>query len=644
MLKKCSSLFIIALATITLFSCNKEEETAVATMSLPGGTLSSNRLIVQSVFFDQDSSTFTINGKNFQRIEKVQIKNSESKKAELTLNSQTSTSIEATYSLTSEFNLLSNSVIELILSTATGAAIVPLSFTVADGAITEIKIEDGAITTNKIADESITTAKIEDGAITFDKLHHENASDGQVVTWSGDLNSWIPVDFATLQSSDGAVESILLNTGFANKGDEITESGILNIDVGNGPGQIPQFDEGDGTLTIIEELIIDSFGANGGKIGFNINEDADSEYTIEAAGAGLSFKQGVKEIFYIHSNGSLGVSELSVGGAYQFPEGDGSVNQVLVTDGDGEVSWTSFSDIATDSLSITAAPPLSFDSVTNTISINDIGSDKIQDGTIVNDDIAAAAAIALSKLAPLTNQGFVLISSLLNGQITTSTIRVSELGYLTGLTGNIKDTFLSLTDGGTVTGATEFSNTVDLRTTTIHHNSTLSVESGSRINIKDGATLEVNGTLTLIDAVDSASILNDSITSIDIKDETITTDDIKNSTITTHDILNNTISTSDIQNGTITDTDISAAAKISPGKINATFQVEFAVESDRDISPKCSDVLLDSIVIGGGCDCDGGSIEISHPIPNDNAYQCRCTGRAKEPDNIFVVCAKWGEP
>ena len=538
MLKKRLNLFIITLATIALISCNKEEETAVATMSLPGKTLSSNRLIVQSVFFDQDTSTFNINGKNFQRIEKVQIKNSENNKADLTISSQTSSSIEATYSLPTEFNLLSNSIIELILSTATGAAIVPLSFTVADGAITEVKIEDGAITTDKIADESITTAKIEDGAITFDKLHHENASDGQVVTWSRDLDSWVPVDFETLQSSDGAVESIARGIGFEDKGEEITQSGTLNLDVGNSSGQIAQFDETDGSLTIINDLIIDSNGGNDGRIQFNIDGDAAFEYTIEASGSGLSFKSAsAGEAFYIHSDGSLVTPNVSIGGSYEFPDSDGAADQILKTDGSGELTWVSFGDIATDSLSLTAESPLSFDDATNTISINDIESDQIKNDTIVNEDISATANIALSKLTPfaLGDLNMVLISNNA-GEIVASTISSTHLGYLTGLTGNIKDTFLSLTDGGTVDGNTSFTSTVDLTTTNIDGNSTLSIESGSRINIKAGATLEVNGTLTLVDAVDSASIKNDSVTTNDIKDETIITDDIEDETITDDDI------------------------------------------------------------------------------------------------------------
>ena len=383
--------------------------------------------------------------KNLNRIEKVELKNSEGDTVELQIDSKANAQIETSYALTTEFNLISNQIIELILSTATGAAIVPLSFTVADGGVTEVKIEDGAVTTDKIADDSITNDKIQDGVIDLDKLHNSGASDNQVVTWSDADSAWVPVDFATLQSSDGAVDGITPGTGFQDEGTEITTSGTLNIDVGNDKGEIAQFDTGDGSLTFINDLVIDSNGGNDGKIQFNIDGDAAFEYTIEASGSGLSFKESGDEVFYVHSSGSLVIPNLSLGagGSYQFPDDDGTANQLLVTDGNGEVSWTSFEDVATESLTINADLPLSYDDTTNTLSINDIESDKIKDDTIVNDDIAAAAAIAISKLAPFGAADFnkVLVTGV-TGEIEASTITSTELGYLTGLTGNIKDTFL----------------------------------------------------------------------------------------------------------------------------------------------------------------------------------------------------------
>ena len=641
--------------TLTLFltvllGCNQEEETAITATSL-SKVSPEDRIIVKNVSFDQAINEITVGGDNFDRVEKVELKNSDGEVIELTINAQSKTSTSFSYKGVTALELISNRIIEIILSTATGAAIVPLTFSVTDGSIVEAKIADGAVATDKIANNSITNEKIKTGEIELSKIHNSGAANGEVVAWSDSENSWVSVPFSILQSSDGAVESITPGVGFKNSGREITSSGTLDLDVGNGKGQIPQFDENDGTLTFVNEIILDSNGLSNSKILFNIDDDNSPEYTIEASGSGLSFIKDSEEKFYINAQGELVIPTLSIGGNYLFPEEDGTENQILATNGLGEVSWTSSSELFTDSLNITATSPVNFDSDTNIISLDEIETGKIKDLTITNADISETANIALSKLAtfPLGDRGYVLISSLADGAITNSNVTTDQLSYLEGLTGPIKDTFLHLQDGGTVDGDVVFDGRVKFSNSTqLDGNSTFAVKSGSRINIEEGATLEVNGTLTLTDAIDSASIKNDSVSSLDIKDETLTSDDIKDSSITGDDLAAETITSdkikdgsitsSDIEDGTILDADIAPNANISADKISASLTSRIFFESGNRTQP-CDNYFKGSSITGGGCICSGsGDLIESFPDDRDGSWVCNCSTSV---DNSSVICAKW---
>lgn len=672
-------------------ACNKVEETAITSASL-SKVKPEERIIVKNVSFDQENNQFIFGGNNFDRVEKVVMENSNGKSIEFQITSQSFSSITVSYNESSEFEILSNNIVEIILSTATGAAVVPLNFTVADGAITEAKVANSAITTSKIANNSITNEKIKSGTIDISKIHNSGAANGDVVAWSDSENSWVSIPFSVLQSSDGAVESITPGTGFENEGEEIISTGTLNINVGNGKGEIPQFDETDGTLTFINEIILDSKGIKNGKILFNTDDDSDPEFTIEASGSGLSFIKDSDEKFYINSDGELVIPTLSVGGNYKFPEDDGTENQVLVTDGSGEVSWTSFSDLATDNLSLTATAPILFNSETNTISLSEIETTKIQDLTITNADISTTAEIAINKLAKfsLGDRGYVLISSTDDGSIIASDVTTDQLAYLNGLTTPINETFLHLQNGGVVSGETTFTEKVNFNDSIkLDDSSTFSVKSGSRINIEDGGTLEVNGTLTLVEAITSESIKNDTITTIDIKDETITDDDIKDDSITTSDIKNETITSSDILNGTIANADIASnainSAKIQDNTIttndildgtianndiansainSAKIQNETILNEDivngtitaskisADItkiydesigsttSKSCNTLKAGSIVSGGGCKCAAGNIQASYPDSALDKWNCACSVTTGA-DVTYVICEIW---
>lgn len=84
-----------------------------------------------------------------------------------------------------------------------------------------------------------------------------------------------------------------------------------------------------------------------------------------------------------------------------FPVTDGTAGQALVTDGSGQLSWTS-------------------------LTITDI----------MDADVAANAAISLSKLASITANRVVTSNG--SGVMTASSVTTTELSYLSGVTSNIQ--------------------------------------------------------------------------------------------------------------------------------------------------------------------------------------------------------------
>ncbi len=70
--------------------------------------------------------------------------------------------------------------------------------------------------------------------------------------------------------------------------------------------------------------------------------------------------------------------------------------------------------------------------VTGDISVNNAGVSAISSGVVVNDDVSASAAIAVSKLAALTASKAVVTNG--SGVLTPATTTSTEIGYLAGVT------------------------------------------------------------------------------------------------------------------------------------------------------------------------------------------------------------------
>ncbi len=86
----------------------------------------------------------------------------------------------------SALNLALNTAMDLVFTNAYGQSVVSVQF----------NLVDGVVTAAKLADDSVTNAKIVDGAVTADKLSDMSAGIGQVLKFNG--STWVPGDLSSL--------------------------------------------------------------------------------------------------------------------------------------------------------------------------------------------------------------------------------------------------------------------------------------------------------------------------------------------------------------------------------------------------------------------------------------------------------------
>jgi hypothetical protein len=188
-------------------------------------------------------------------------------------------------------------------------------------------------------------------------------------------------------------------------------------------------------------------------------------------------------------------------------------------------------------LTTTGTTSLTLPTSGSLISTSDTGSitsSMILDGTLVNADINASAAIALTKLAAATASRALVTDG--SGVISPSSVTSTELGYLSGVT------------SPTGTGALVLNNSPTLITptlgvasaTTINKVTLTAPATGSTLTISDGKTLSISESISLT-APSSASVTlptsgtlvgsadTGTVTSTMIADNTIVNSDINTS-------------------------------------------------------------------------------------------------------------------
>jgi hypothetical protein len=96
---------------------------------------------------------------------------------------------------------------------------------------------DGSVGTAKIADNAVTDTKIANAAVTMAKIAQAGATDGQVIKWSQDSNSWLPADDNTATPGSGAPTdasylTLSTNTGLSNERSLAAGTGLTGTDAG----------------------------------------------------------------------------------------------------------------------------------------------------------------------------------------------------------------------------------------------------------------------------------------------------------------------------------------------------------------------------------------------------------------------------
>lgn len=90
----------------------------------------------------------------------------------------------------------------------------------ANDAVTTAKIKNSQVTEAKLANDAVTTAKIKNGAVTAEKLDKMNATNGQVLTWDNATNKWKPASLNSVPQdkhlSSGTVSGNTLNLTVTN--------------------------------------------------------------------------------------------------------------------------------------------------------------------------------------------------------------------------------------------------------------------------------------------------------------------------------------------------------------------------------------------------------------------------------------------
>ncbi len=295
----------------------------------------------------------------------------------------------------------------------------------ADNAVTTVKINNTAVTTAKIADGAITDVKI--AAVAPSKLTAGGATSGQVLKYNG--TNWIPDN----AGGGGTVTSVATTGGLT--GGPVTATGTISIADG-GVSTLKLADNAVTTLKISNDAVTSAKIADGTIATADLADNAITTVKINN-NAVTDAKIAAVAPSKLTAGGATSGQVLKYNGTNWIPDnagGGGTVTSVATTGG------------------LTGGPV----TTTGTISIADDGvtSVKIADGTIVNADINATAAIVDTKLATITTAGKVSGNAITSGTIGGSTA-VNTTGNIT-TTGRITATNATtssvITSSNTATG------------------------------------------------------------------------------------------------------------------------------------------------------------------------------------------------
>ncbi|HBA60647.1 MAG TPA: hypothetical protein DCZ92_07480, partial [Elusimicrobia bacterium] len=244
---------------------------------------------------------------------------------------------------------------------------------IAVGAVYNSAILDNAVTSQKIADGTIIAADIALSTISLDRLNQSGCSNGQIPKWNGSV--WACAADNNTPTAYTADEASLHMDGsyvFSARPSSVTLQG----NTFNGAGQLVLLDSGTRLPAVDASLVL--------KV---------SSIAINAINSTSQIVDGI-------------VSNADLSGSID----DGKLNQIATAD---KVALTAL-----------AAGTLATNVVASSVAAAGVRPGSIEAGAIVDADINAAAAIAISKLATTGNLGAnVIVSSIAASSIYTAALQ-----------------------------------------------------------------------------------------------------------------------------------------------------------------------------------------------------------------------------
>ena len=300
------------------------------------------------------------------------------------------------------------------------------------------------------------TFTLQDGAVLAGKIAQMGATSGQVLKWNGTTSAWAPATLASSQvyrgSWDATSNSPSLSDATAPPSGEyyiVTTAGSQDLTIGT-VGPIVNYVVGDWVMSngAVWDKITGSLNGAGTTNYFpyyaSSSTLANSPMYLSGTSIGINNTSpgsalDVKGTLRLSgsTSGYVGFSPAAVAGTttYTLPSTQGTAGQVLSTDGTATTPTLSWATAATIGTSLGG-------DIEGTIAANTIGTSKVTsthvlNGTILNEDINASAAIDAAK-------------------INTGVVSNAEYNYLNGVTSGIQAQFTSKEDTLTAGSATQY--------------------------------------------------------------------------------------------------------------------------------------------------------------------------------------------
>jgi hypothetical protein len=200
---------------------------------------------------------------------------------------------------------------------------------------------------------SITASQVSD----FNEALEDRIGSGFIV---GGSNITVTYDdagnsFTIDADQSGDVESVIAGNGLTGGG----SSGDLTLNVVGGYGITANADDIQLTNSEVQAQANIAIGNNSTT---NLSEGTNLYFTTARANAAI-----------LDYDGNISPGNLTIAGAYTLPTADGSINQVLSTDGNGSISFTDVSAIGGTITGVTAGDGLTGGGLTGTVTLNTVG-------------------------------------------------------------------------------------------------------------------------------------------------------------------------------------------------------------------------------------------------------------------------------